>query len=153
MVRQTTSSEDKSYEALKAALDRDHAMMLARLQGLENSIQAGESARRLTELFNDLIEQARFHMQAEEAQLAEAGFSELADHRAEHVRQMAELTEAGLTLSARHDETDWRDLADFARHWVVNHIVRDDAFLGSLANAPSGNTTEVAGAEAQKAAE
>lgn len=107
-------------------LDEDHQRLVAMVNELYDSMQAGHGKETLGRILNDLVTYTKVHFEREEKFFAETGYPAGAAHKQEHdalTRQVLEvqhkyLSGAGAALSI--------DVLRFLKSWLIKHIQGSD---------------------------
>jgi hemerythrin len=109
------------------AMDQEHRELFEILDTFLERVDAGAPQGELTPMLDRLIEKSRAHFTAEEVLMDRHGFPDLAAHKAEHERLLAEaahlqeLYRKGEVSSGRTQET-----SEFIRRWLFGHIAEKD---------------------------
>jgi hemerythrin-like metal-binding protein len=118
-----------------AEIDGQHQKLVALLNGLhEATLHAGHDVP-LGKLFDELLEYAAVHFNAEEKLMERYGFPELPPHRAEHekfVRQVVGFK--GLQEFEFYSKFLSKDLLTFLQHWLQTHIMKTDKLYAPFLN-------------------
>lgn len=109
-------------------LDQQHRTLFDLVNDLDTAGQQGQGQAAVAGLLEDLLLYTSTHFAAEEAVLAEHGYEQLAQHRAQHRELVTTL------VGFRRDLAAGRAfLADFRlllASWLEGHIVEDDREYG-----------------------
>lgn len=93
-------------------------------------------------LLAELNAYARFHFVSEENLMARASYPGLAQHRAQHLRLIDELSHREGRLVLRRGDDDAAPVLDFLVQWFLGHTMHEDRqfaeFLRSSAGAAGG---------------
>jgi len=109
------------------SIDADHRHLHDLLNLFLRRASEEAEPRELAQILNTLIERTREHFAREEAMMDRTDYPELAAHKAEHDRLLAQLGhihERYLEGEAPHQLT--RDTAEFLTRWLVDHIRHED---------------------------
>lgn len=117
------------------AFDRQHQHLVALLNEAGDCLEQGSDRARASELLTGLSLYARDHFAAEEAFMAEKRYPGIEAHCQLH----SGFTRTIATLQSRLNSGDEAVVAELARyldHWLIDHIVINDAqyavFAGTL---------------------
>jgi hemerythrin-like metal-binding protein len=106
--------------------DSDHRVLLRLLNLLEDSLAASEDSSVVASVLDSLAEYTVYHFRREEAFLEACGYPDLADHRRVHERLRAEVAVLMDGLRADATSVAARELRDFVKAWLIEHILGDD---------------------------
>jgi len=126
---------NEKYVVGNETLDEHHQRMLNIINDLYSRLQIGISSSELSQILQDLIENAEIHFRAEEAVMQECGYPDLSEQENAHQRYIIELRR--LIIGINEDWSDsTNDLFVFLKGWWQGHIVKMDKkyspFLGKL---------------------
>lgn len=106
-------------------IDNDHRALFALATDLLNAIISGRAAPRITEMVDALLAKAAEHFAQEEAVLAKAGYTRLAEHATIHHHLAEKATRLVSEFKAGHTEIG--TLFQFlAQDLIVNHMLGAD---------------------------
>lgn len=122
------------------AMDAEHREMIAIANRFLAAAEDGALVPTLAAIMAELLSRTRAHFQSEERLLDRHNYPDLAGHRSEHDRLMAEamaLHEQFSSGHADHIEQLKLDTAYFLQNWLLDHIRNSDKryrpFVMSLA--------------------
>lgn len=106
-------------------LDEQHQELVRMINGLHDAMKAGTGKQVLTGLVDQLKDYARVHFKAEEELLRKHRYPDLATHRSEHEKFIAQVldfeqafTSGGAVLTM--------EVMNFLKNWLVGHIQGTD---------------------------
>ena len=115
-------------------VDKQHKWLVDLINRINDSLQRNSAQNIISTYVNSLIHYTNFHFGAEETMLENAGFSNLNDHKAEHVKFVDMVTK-------RKEEYDNGDtesiikLLTFLNSWLTKHIlVEDKSYVPEVKN-------------------
>lgn len=112
------------------AIDADHRDLVALCNRFLAAARAAEPVHRLAEIMQALIDRAREHFRAEESLLDRHGYPDLALHRSDHIRLLAQAESLMASFGDTAHEEEMAKLslqtAGFLREWLLDHILRMD---------------------------
>jgi len=106
-------------------LDGQHMQLIDSLNKLHDGILAGATGEVTNRMLRRLMDYTNNHFATEEDLLAQAGYPQLTEHRAEHTA----LTRKVEDFAARHEEGEpdiHIELLDFLSDWLNTHILIED---------------------------
>jgi hemerythrin len=112
-------------------IDRQHQALFAQVARFDAAVRAGESGRRLEELFGFLSAYAAAHFAAEEGALRESGYPDLERHAGEHTEFRRRLRSL-----VPHWESEGAStalllaLTGFLYEWLDAHVASSDQEAG-----------------------
>jgi hemerythrin len=118
-------------------LDRQHRMLFDILNDLHAAMMQGKAQSLTGELLRKLIDYTRKHFSAEEAMMAAAGYSGLAQHRLQHKDLMKQVDEFAGRFE-RGEKALNVQLMNFLRDWLTTHIQHSDRAYTPALNKHSG---------------
>ncbi len=114
------------------AMDEQHRGIFAMIANLDDLLPSLKSdpgniitKGKVRAVIDGLIDFLNVHFEEEETLMHENGFSEIDEHRGDHIQIMSKI----------HDHVDHMDTASFESvaalhrylcHWLANHIARED---------------------------
>lgn len=122
-------------------VDSEHRRLFELANEFLAAAEAEAALPQLSAILGRLITTAAEHFAAEESLLDRNGYPDLARHRAEHERLMAQARTLHARTLAITDQDEVRrithEAADFFKRWLLDHISREDkpfrAFVMRLA--------------------
>jgi hemerythrin-like metal-binding protein len=126
---------NSNYSVGVDSMDRQHRKLFEILNELHAAMMKGEAQKITGELLRKLVAYTREHFTAEEALMATAGYSALAQHRIKHRDLIKQVDD----LAARYERGENNlnlPLLNFLRDWLTNHIQQEDKLYGPSLNKP-----------------
>jgi hemerythrin len=114
-------------------LDAQHRRLATLVGQLSEELAANHETDAAEETLTELLRVTRLHFATEEELMLKYGFPGYAEHRAEHKSLLLEL-EALLAVERAAREPGGDASTDIAEHWVVQHLLSQDAELGAFLN-------------------
>ncbi len=118
------------YKTGVPAIDADHRQLIELANEFLSAAAAEAALHQLSPIMGRLIVHAAEHFAAEESLLDRNGYPDLARHRAEHERLMAQARTLHTRTQASADRDEvWRithEAAEFFQRWLLEHIIRED---------------------------
>jgi hemerythrin len=117
------------YSVEIEAIDKQHQALVAIIGHLQEAMLEGKTRQVVGPLFAAMNRYTTFHFQFEEKLLEENGYPDLAPHREEHARLIAELKdlENKYLQGTLHAGAP---LMQFLRTWLLDHICVHDKRYG-----------------------
>jgi hemerythrin len=115
----------EDYDIGIVEIDRQHHMIIERLNFLNEAILAGEGGTIIRQMVMDLMEYARDHFRTEEAYLRKYRYPKLEEHKAEHstfAKDAAELA----ALVSEGKSIDPQAVLRYLETWVKTHLAVHD---------------------------
>ncbi len=129
------------YETGIVALDKEHQGLVEQINALFEAVRD----RRGSEVYSDVVAMLETyvveHFAHEERLMAEYHFPGLEDHQQEHRNLVAAVEELRKDHTVR-DEGAGRELLNFLRTWLLEHIVRVDREYGPFIESRGGRFVE-----------
>jgi len=121
---------DESLSIGVELIDEQHKKWIEYIHNVQGAIEAHRGMPQIASTLDFLISYTQFHFSTEEKSMAETGYSELENHRAEHEKLKGTLD--NLIEDFREDgvtEKLSEAIGTFLGNWLRNHIrVVDQAF-------------------------
>jgi hemerythrin len=114
------------YETGNAAMDGEHALLMALVNELAIEIDADEGGQRVVAAADTLVASVRSHFSHEEGLLEALAFPCFREHKAQHHEMLQELEELHAMLTAQSDRRAAITLRDLMHSWLRGHILYDD---------------------------
>jgi len=117
-----------AYKLGIPAVDTEHKALADLVNRFFVQVQEGAESGALGSTLNTLIEETFAHFQHEESMLDHSNYPQLSQHKAEHDRlllQLSHFQKAFLKGEPTPRELTI-DTAEFFRHWLLSHILRED---------------------------
>lgn len=129
------------YETGIVALDKEHQGLVEQINELFEAVRD----KRGSEVYADVVVVLETyvveHFAHEEKLMAEYQFPGLADHQQEHQNLVAAVQELRKDHAER-DESAARELLNFLRTWLLEHIVKVDREYGPFIESRAGRFVE-----------
>jgi hemerythrin len=106
-------------------IDRHHRMLIAFINGLGETRQAGGDVEKLGRILDELVAYTRMHFSYEETLFDQYGYPEQDGHREDHRRLVARVQEFVERYKSGKGDLG-NELLDFLQHWLDHHILEDD---------------------------
>lgn len=105
-------------------IDTQHAYLFALTNRLMHHSAGDAEKFSLTRILEELTDYADKHFSYEESIMAQAGYGELTEHKAQHDRMRSRLEL--YTAEVRNGALSADDLVEFLKTWLKLHIMRED---------------------------
>lgn len=115
------------------ALDDQHGILMDTMNELQQAVTRGSGREMVSEIMDRLIEFSRMHFWSEEQLMEQTGFPELAAHRAEHHRILAEMLQTAHRVQYG-DGVKIQPLLSLLRDTYIGHIEGADQEYGPWMN-------------------
>lgn len=112
-------------------LDEDHEIIIRLNIRLQEGLERRDDAQVLTTICRRLIVFNEFHFRREEIMMEACGYPHLRGHRAEHTRFLEGFQLFMDRYAAQPDRIILREIVSYLREWVQQHVLIDDAFMGT----------------------
>jgi hemerythrin len=115
------------------SMDSQHTVLFKILNDLHGAMMSGQAKQITGDLLRKLVTYTRDHFAAEEALMAAAGYTALAQHRLKHRELMKQVDD----FAARYQNGESNlnlPLLNFLRDWLTNHIQQEDQLYGPAVN-------------------
>ena len=113
-----------------AELDDDHRQMVDILNQLWDANERHDRSPAIAALFARLADHAKAHFEREEALFARWSYPGAAPHAAIHREALARLAGLAAEFARGGSPTIGDEVFDFARDWLIQHILHEDALYG-----------------------
>jgi hemerythrin-like metal-binding protein len=121
----------QEYRINVEVLDAQHRRLATLVERMSEQLAADRTTDAAEETLSELLRVTRLHFATEEELMLKYGFPGYAEHRAEHKRLLFELE---TLLAAVADSQDGDAKRDVDEHWVLQHLLSQDAELGAFLN-------------------
>ncbi len=115
------------------AIDHDHRYLVCYLNTVELALQTPENRDLLVESLTQLYNYAYEHFMREEIIQAKIKYPDIQMHKNEHKRLLEELLDLKNSikskLSTQEIESRFDELITFLRHWLIDHVLKEDMQL------------------------
>lgn len=113
-----------------AKVDSQHQRLVNMITQLEQALGRGDALQEMGRIIKSVVEYTRYHFKDEEDLMEQIRFSGKTEHKKLHVDLIEEVRRILLALRGGTTMTP-ADLIDFLRHWVVDHIEKEDVKIGA----------------------
>jgi hemerythrin-like metal-binding protein len=107
-------------------VDRDHRVLVDLLNQAHDCIGVAEEAVTLGSVLNALVDYTEYHFAREERLMQVARYPELPAHRELHQRLAQQARDFRTRYAAAPDSLNARDVMEFLRTWLIDHILKQD---------------------------
>jgi hemerythrin len=107
-------------------LDEDHKRLVAMVNELYDSMQAGHGKETLGRILNDLVQYTKVHFDREEKFFAQTGYPASAAHKQEHDALTQQVLEVQQKYMSGASAALSIDVLRFLKNWLINHIQGSD---------------------------
>lgn len=116
----------QDYSVGIRVIDNDHKELVDAINNLHRAIQKGVADGEVDIALTFLARYVRDHFRREETLMADCGYPDLMQHKAQH-RKLARTVHAIRKVHAQHPhKIDPDKLMEFLRNWLVHHIAGAD---------------------------
>jgi len=123
-----------SYSVKNSDMDEQHKKLIDIINKLFKSFKEGNAQEILSEILNEMINYANFHLNSEEKLLFKYDYPEKDNHEALHQEFRNKTDELKSILHKKDDGTHYQ-LIEYLKNWWTNHIlVEDMKYSDFLAN-------------------
>jgi len=119
------------YEVGHSRIDQQHAKLFELYNLIAEGFNCGLGHRVVEPALEELIAYTRFHFSEEEALMERLGYTGLAAHRQGHQQLLADVSQLMAEFLDGQPVLLYELLA-LVRHWLQNHILREDMKLQPL---------------------
>ena len=120
--------EDRLLIGVKS-IDEQHKQLVLMLAKLQTGVKAGHAEEAIAKTLRDLVNYTKKHFSDEEAVMLSQNFPELEYHKKLHHDLIEELVGILQEMKKGRDITG-EELIEFLRHWLFDHIVKEDRKIG-----------------------
>jgi hemerythrin len=113
------------YSVEEDSLDRQHQELFRMLNDLHDAMKEGTGAQAAPGILKNLVQYVLEHFACEEALMAQAGYPDLARHKAEHDKLTDELAQILQDFESGKVALSMK-LLQFLRTWLQDHILGCD---------------------------
>ncbi len=107
-------------------IDEEHKKLVAMLNELYDSVQAGHGKEALGKILDGLIAYTAGHFKHEEKLFAETGYPDAPAHKKEHDDLTKQVLDVQQKYKAGVTGTLSLEVMNFLKNWLVNHIQGSD---------------------------
>lgn len=134
---------NKEFELGIERVDAQHRQLVEIINRFDEGVRSGKGSRIMNDILNDLIGYSQEHFADEERFLAEAGYSDLPRHQAQH-RQLLQKVERFQFDFNEAGRRVTNGMQEFLRYWLTQHIlISDMEFKHELAGEGEGAPARV----------
>ncbi len=112
-------------------VDKEHQKLVAILNQLDEAMKTGKGTRVMGEILDQLVEYTVVHFESEEKFMVASEYPGLALHQTQH-RQLVEKVEKLRVKFVASGKRITREMMDFLKYWLTNHILVDDKAFGEF---------------------
>lgn len=123
--------DPKKYSVNVDKMDREHEILIEKMNALYDAFDSGESFELTSQLLNDFAIYTATHFQDEETFMESIGYKEIENHKRIH-KKILELFQEHLANFNENRELSL-DFFDFLKNWLTTHIQGVDAKYGRVA--------------------
>ncbi len=123
-------------------VDEEHQQLVAIVNQLDEAMTSGKGTRIMGEILAQLVQYTKVHFESEEELMADANFPDLDLHRKQH-RQLVQKVEKFQRDFNHSGRRITREMMDFLRYWLANHILVDDKAFGRFCTSAGLSPTRV----------
>lgn len=114
-------------------IDEHHRNLLKLLLDYKEVIALNLGIEKIKEVLNALISYTKYHFLAEERLMVKYKFPDMAAHKEEHRKFVEKLDEAFLNLNVNSVAHIAKDLFEFLKDWLIDHIIKKDTLISQHA--------------------
>ena len=116
---------DETMETGVGMIDAQHRILVDLINRLEQTAGEPELVETADSILHNLRQYSIYHFAAEETVMIREGYAGLEAHRQQHRDFVEELE--GLEIDSLIDSPErGRDMLEFLRKWLVDHILKED---------------------------
>ncbi len=112
---------DTQYSVKVEQFDNDHRKLMGFINELHEAMMEGKGKDKLNHILSELLDYTHYHFEAEESQLAEAGYPELEEHKQMHQALIGQLKELITEFTGGKREISVKTFM-FLKEWLFGHI-------------------------------
>jgi hemerythrin len=123
-------------------IDDDHRRLIDLINSIERIVGEDGTVRELQDELEQLAQYTREHFCREEDILISRRYAKFDDHKAQHLKLIDELAAAAEPISAAGEPNapasaalaaaDLGRLTELLRHWLLDHIIKEDLKIRPL---------------------
>lgn len=114
-----------TYSVGNTEMDNQHKKLIDIINKLFDSFKEGNAQKISSEILEEMIEYANFHLNSEEKLLYKYDYPEKENHEALH-NEFREKTEELKSIISSNSEDAHYKLMDYLKKWWTNHILVED---------------------------
>jgi len=139
----------ENYAVHVPQIDSEHRNLFGLINGFHDQGAGGATLARNLHMLNRLVAYAEEHFQHEEAMMKHSGYSRLDYHREKHANLFSSIFELNSRFAAGTAKVD-SETQRFLKHWLVEHILKDDLDCGDFLLRKAVQAGKAAGQTAKK---
>jgi hemerythrin len=112
-------------------VDNEHQNLVCVLNQLDDAMKKGKGTRVMSEILIQLVQYTKVHFENEEKLMADVEYPKLERHKSQH-RQLIEKVEAFYQKFNSQGKRITKEMMDFLKYWLSNHILVDDMAFGKF---------------------
>lgn len=113
---------NESYSVGNTEMDNQHKKLIDIINKLFDSFREGNAESISSEILDEMIEYANFHLNSEEKLLYKYDYPEKEEHEKKHDEFRKKITELKKMISGNSENTHY-ELLDYLKKWWTNHIL------------------------------
>ena len=118
-------------------IDDQHQKLVELVNKLNDAMHAGQGKEALQTVLNELVRYTQYHFGTEERLMAKHQYALTADHKAEHVKFVADVSAFKKKFDSGNAMIS-TEIMMFLRDWLSKHILQTDKKLAKALNAAAG---------------
>ena len=122
---------DASYCVNVKRCDAEHRKLFGLINALHEAISAGKGKAIIASVVGEMEKYTRSHFSTEEALMERAKYPALNDHRAEHLKFVAQVEQFKKDLAAG---TDPMAVQAYLQDWLTQHVKQIDTMYSEFLN-------------------
>ncbi|EKV27662.1 hemerythrin-like protein [Caenispirillum salinarum AK4] len=130
-----------------ALIDDDHKILIDQINMLADSLADGDDQDAIGSVLNVLVDYTEFHFGREQQLMEQTGYEQSPGHLREHAVLVKQVSEMSRRYQA--GEATAKDLMNFLKVWITQHILKSDKALAQHLLAHNGSTELVQQASGQ----
>ena len=130
----STFAWSETYSVHVKQLDAQHQVLFSTINLLAEAMRGGRGAPVVRDVVQKLVVYTQTHFQQEEVLMKRTGYSQLAEHKAQHARLMASVGQYQTDLNAGRKPNTVAVLR-FLQGWLIDHIRKSDKAYSAHLNA------------------
>ncbi|HEY1931207.1 MAG TPA: bacteriohemerythrin [Acetobacteraceae bacterium] len=108
------------------ALDDDHKRLVAMINELFDSMQAGQGREVLGRILDGLVQYTKMHFAREESFFAKTSYAAAAAHKQEHDALTRQVLDVQRKYAAGAQAALTLEILQFLKNWLIQHIQGSD---------------------------
>ena len=123
-------------------IDADHRQLIDLINSIERVVTEDQTVRQLQHELDQLAQYTHQHFSREEDIMISRRYARFDDHKAQHLRLIDELAEVAKPIATAEGSDsatsavlaadDLGRLTELLRHWLLDHIIKEDLKLKPL---------------------